>query len=286
MRLAILAISSNENVIARLKRAGDRVFPATYRSKKYYESIGAKFSIDYFQYEKGDLEQLRKRYKSFISDKRGFIILLDNFDFSDIEIEFCEAAFCLKSDFGLRNPNDTANAFEHCLVSALNAFSHIHRRMCDYKFQKALLLPGENFRSKPWFSLRALLRASTRPGDFEGEADKLLAQVRQTQKPKRAQRPPRDDVYFVDDRGLCFAHGPEHHARPETKMPPHNFRCGLNAKWRFGVRYDLFDGDKHYNVSVDKLKPRIKMSIVDCHGVSADIEREKHVNLFPNSYYT
>jgi hypothetical protein len=190
-----------------------------------------------------------------------------------------DAIFCAPIARGYDGMN-LQNYLNRVLARVLKNFSAFVVRFADGKYQKAMLLPLNNFLAAELVELRNTF--STRVGDnhFSDTLGSLLAQIRNRQRPKSY----RDysEPYFVDDHDRYYAYGIERHAMAETKSPPHSFRCKLNGLFRFGLRYDEA---RHFNVSLENKRESISGEFKDCHETPKNVEPCSHLNIFPNGFF-
>ena len=79
--------------------------------------------------------------------------------------------------------------------------------------------------------------------EFSTKLDSALSQLKKTRRPRRANKTTQER-YLIDEKKILFSLGKEHHARFETKIPPHKVSCRLNGTWRFGFK---ITAQQHYN---------------------------------------
>ncbi|WP_156381467.1 hypothetical protein [Aurantimonas sp. Leaf443] len=285
MHLAVFAVSRSPDKIAFLEEHKERVVPVSATRDGYLADVRARISVMPFLFQDGDLQRFASRVTTFLEGKQGFVILLDGDGFQDLESSYCEAAICVRGDFGLKGPKDrSANAFQSTLASGLRAFSVISSRFDDYKYQKILLLPVKNFHFDAWDELCDHVCRSERDRNFQRIVQEKLSKLLERQSPKRYEKGRRErERFHFDERDLYFQHGHEHHAHPDTKSPPHTVKCIMNADWRFGR---TFDRQRHFNVSGERPVGGFSATFWDCHGREELIERNDKLDLFTNSFWT
>lgn len=171
------------------------------------------------------------------------------------------------------------NVLSALIARSLRTFRHYFLRFDDQKYQRILRLPLRNFDAPEVAALRAACHDMINTDNFGRELDRLLARLRERQRPKKASKYP--DLYLVDDKKKHFALGAEVHARAETACPPHDLICALGNQFRFGR---AFDGTRHYNVSYDG-ETRMAADYYDCHSQTRSGNNATHLNMFSNDYF-
>ncbi|MCZ7468599.1 hypothetical protein M0412_12990 [Agrobacterium sp. O3.4] len=208
----------------------------------------------------------------------GAVILLDD-TFSDIVVELGRIFFVVKFDRNLGGMS-VHNYFNRCLPPISKTFAYFASEFDNEKRRKMFLLPLRNFDAD---ELQDLLKVFLQGVPMKGlplSINQFYGKMRNRQKPKTIKTNDQSS-YYVDDNDHFYSYGPEHHALPETKNPPHGDACAYTSRLRFGKRYDH---GKHYNVSNEAGK--IAGNFDDCHGTATPIKERKHINMFPNDYMT
>jgi hypothetical protein len=171
------------------------------------------------------------------------------------------------------------NYLSRVLSRLLRNFCIYWQRFTDAKYLKVLLLPLQSFSAAEMGELRALMHDTNMEPEFAPTLDQILGRLRRRQTPRKDTRFSR--VYLRDDHSLFFEYGHEHHARVETKRPPHHASCLPNSNFRFGMRYDA---ERHFNVSAEKNNARLSANFDGCHNQGIAVRDATHVNMFPNGF--
>lgn len=207
----------------------------------------------------------------------GVIALCDN-RLANLVHELATPLFTVIYDHTLGGKS-LQNYFWMILSKVIRAFAGYETRFDDQKNRKLLILPLRNFSANELRELHGLFRNGVQAdGNFNTALDRLLKALRSRQRPK-VQTSYRK-TYVVDDTDRYFEYGMEIHAPLETKVPPHNWFCGVAGTFRFGKRYDP---KRHFNLSCQR--GQISGTFYDCHDLSAGRGPCSHINMFPNDFF-
>jgi hypothetical protein len=164
-------------------------------------------------------------------------------------------------------------------IKRLNAVEQIFKPMGN---KKALLLPFGNFRdeiaNKIWTSVTSNL--SDRMFSLTAELTRLITHLKTREFPKRRNGDYKDK-YFVDELKHHFQYGHEVHSKPVTEGNGHTARCALSSRLRLGLPYD---GERHYNLSLEDNGNLKGKTFVNCHGLDHSAASRAHLNVFPNDF--
>ncbi|NKL03082.1 hypothetical protein GFM02_33890 [Rhizobium leguminosarum bv. viciae] len=214
-------------------------------------------------------------YLSQDIDGRTGVLLLVEDSLSYVSKILGTGFFISFYDPGLGGKN-IQNYFGMVTPKLTKAFAYFARKFDNETFRKMCILPIRNFKSQELADFNNIFISGIQPKGFEDQVDSYFKKMRQRQKPKTTSN--RDDQYYVDDNERYFSYGKEEHSLPETKMPPHEHTCSLNAWLRFGKKYDHV---RHFNVSNET--GTIGGDFSNCHGEVTTVKGgRKHVNMFPN----
>ncbi|KQY20069.1 hypothetical protein [Rhizobium sp. Root482] len=169
------------------------------------------------------------------------------------------------------------NYFNRTLPLLAKSFSFYAEEFDKEGRRKMLLLPLRNFIAAELNTLDEIFSAGVPAKGLPLALSNFFGQLRKRQTPMTVSTSPK--TYFVDDKDRYFAYGPEHHAKPDTKNPPHGNSCLFGANFRFGKRYEV---DKHYNVSLASGK--MSGEFPGCHVGGATVSKRDYINMFPNDF--
>lgn len=145
---------------------------------------------------------------------------------------------------------------------------------------KLLALPLRNFQAEELAEIARLCREAPLAGSFSDDVEGWLVGLRDRVRPRR--RSSHKTKYAVDDASRFFDFGMERHAQFATGEP-HRPACEVAGLFRFGTR---LDERRHYNVSeTEGDRTSIVGSFLDCHGVSHEVSKRTHLNMFVNDYF-
>lgn len=165
-----------------------------------------------------------------------------------------------------------------CLRLVRN-FLYLYRQKEDFLTYQMLCLPVRNFYSQKRVNLFSAINGYSLDKEFSTKLDSALSQLKKTRRPRRANKTTQER-YLIDEKKILFSLGKEHHARFETKIPPHKASCRLNGTWRFGFK---ITAQQHYNAFSET---GIFSNEVwkNCHDEKIALKGRSHVNIFANDF--
>lgn len=169
------------------------------------------------------------------------------------------------------------NYFGHNLKRWLKNLFFLYRAFADGKQLKCLLLPCQSFDAPELDEIVRLCRMQNDEGQFQELIEAQLKLIRDRSIPKKKKSGERH--FIKDDNDKYFELGKEKHGRSETRVPPHELKCNLTARARFGITVNR---DLHYNVSIET--GPISGQFEDCHSAPVEISARSHINMFPNGF--
>jgi hypothetical protein len=268
MKIAILLVSSNNNVLDFFNERKGSIIPKEIRER------GIEFStltVHGESTEEQIIDTLIDGHHKY--DAVGALIEDKHVDKTTY---FSPAIFTKTFSTDAAQPN-FQNYFGHNLKRWLKNLIFLCRQFSDGKQKKCLLLPHGSFLAPELDGLFDVCKAHADDGPFPELLEKSLKCIRERSVPKKKKSG--DQHFLLDDSGKYFSLGKEHHGQSETSNPPHSATCSLTAAARFGVSIDQ---KVHFNVSRDEQK--ISGSFLDCHGKTQSIAECSHINMFPNRF--
>lgn len=278
MKISIVLISNNDDVILEFGKKKKSLIPKDILKKGSYKSMSMSFDMVTYRPDLG--EPLCFFLKNKIEDDsidsilflvdEPYVYLLDEFSFSFFFYPFTVDKK-LSGSYG--------NLISKSLTILLRSFDKINIQMKDSTGISLMSLPIRNFSSKDIRTVASLCKKWYKTEDFSNKLQNNVALLRKKRRPKprTGKKAPK---YIIDDNGKLFEHGYERHAQIETG-DPHLFSCYSSGNFRFGKR---IDARKHYNVSLpDK---RISGDFLSCHDEELSFNNKTHINIFSNDYCT
>jgi len=227
-------------------------------------------------------DNLTSRIYSLSQKNDALILIADGQSTMEIVTPFREALHCFKADMTLAHQGRMSENFLRGIVSsAIGEFARFTSFFNDHKYEKILLLPTKIFKMSAFDRLISISKKDVSPDEPIKEIESCIKEIRSTMSPKNYKRFKGMPQYLVDENRLYYEYGHEHHARAETKSPPHNLICALNSRFRFGRKYD---DRRHFNVSVERPKTSISGYFTTCHCETSRFSSDTHLNVFPNNY--
>lgn len=210
-------------------------------------------------------------------NRTAVIIIVESTLAKNVTNKFADSCFTFVFDSELMN-RTVQNYFNTFMPRLLRAFDYFAKKFDQQTFRKIFILPLRNFKANELAEFHTIFKNGVVPRGFEEQVDKFLRSMRQRQSPKT--KTTYSTLYFVDDYSRYFSYGDEKHALPDTKKPPHNDLCEINAYHRFGKRYEH---NRHYNVALEE--GSISGDFIDCHDVTVHRAATSHLNMFPNDFH-
>ena len=273
MNLSILVVSQCPEVVSLIGEKGDSLLDKDLLHKA--KTSGLRVSSRALRARGRSAVEILRQVYIIQKDFDGGIIVIDD-ELNDIRKEIFPAMLSIPLAHSAF-PGNPQNTLRKALSLALRILSAI-KRFCDEGSSRILCLPLENFSAKEIQTFKERLSGGVQDMSFIPEIESFLKSMRTRQSPKTSSR--FQTVYLVDDMRHFFGVAREKHAKPETKIPPHEFSCVLHAKFRMCYRVP---DERHYNVSRED--DFIKGVFVDCHGTPVLVKPTTHLNMFPNNSF-
>lgn len=171
------------------------------------------------------------------------------------------------------------NFFSKHFSSWMKNFSEIAKAGGNQKQRTMLLLPVNAFDAEELRELPKALKNHATEGRFIRILQSYFASMGGRQNPKRKGGGD-ESKFYVDDQRHFFQLGLEEHAEA-GELPPHDFFCRAGKFLRFGIS---IKDKRHFNVTEERPKDRIHVSLENCHGEMDRYGPKTHLNIFPNGH--
>jgi hypothetical protein len=253
--------------------------PESFRRNNHEAFGGARFVLSCLKETSVSLEQVRDHADGMIDDRTVGVAVLADRRLGLGGRPLSDVFFVNEFD-----QHGTVKSPQNFLTALLNRvlrdFRALSIRFEQAKYQKILRLPLRNFLAPEIDDLRTVCLNAIDQAAFADRLDAQLAPFRERQHPKRKGSYAAE--YLVDDADKHFELGHERHARAERAIPPHDPWCIAANRHRFGRK---FDGDQHYNVSMDGENTRMTGAYPDCHGQYRGGGEKRHLNMFTSDFF-
>jgi hypothetical protein len=278
MTIQFIVVTLSDDVFRYVGVKRTNIFPKDLRDT--LPNVFAKFEV-YGIKASNPAEALNMVYEhasNGFDHVEGAVLLVDD-RLSDIVPELGRIFFVVKFDNNLGGMS-IHNYFNKWLPPLAKTFSFFASEFGNEGRRKLFLLPLRNFHADELQAMADVFMSGVPLKGLPLAISQFYGKLRNRQRPKTVKTKDKAS-YLIDDKERFYSYGPEHHAQPETKNPPHGRDCLFASRLRFGMRYDY---GRHYNVSIED--GLIAGSFNDCHGAESAISNCSHINMFPNDYMT
>lgn len=275
MKVAALFVCADAQLYSAVNSNRERLIPSALR-KRWSEMV---FSVIPLQLESGASEAQCVNAIENVADGFDGVLVLTPPHLA-ASLSRCREALFVFEYQPIGAPTNIQNQASGLLQRALTNFGYLLQLASQLKHRRALLLPLKDFSAPAIGELRNLFEDVAGNPQFIRTLERILADLRRYQVPKRVAK---DEVHpvYIDEDEKAFDRGRESHAEAEIAIPPHDLMCGLNKTFRFGVAYDC---RLHFNVTT---KGDVRgHCFAGCHAPYGEkrVRRASHANLFPNGY--
>ncbi|WP_288430159.1 hypothetical protein [uncultured Agrobacterium sp.] len=278
MTIQFIVVTMSDDVFRYVGVKRTNIFPKEVRDS--LPKVFAKFEVYGIKAVNPDeaLAMVYDHASNGFDDVAGAVLLVDD-RLAKIIPQLGHIFFVVKFDNNLGGMS-IHNYFNKSLPPLAKTFSFFASEFGNEGRRKLFLLPLRNFHADELRDIANVFMSGVPLKGFPLTVSEFYGKLRERQKPKTIKTKDKAS-YLIDDKDHFFSYGPEHHAQPETKNPPHGRDCLFASRLRFGMRYDH---GRHYNVSIED--GLIAGNFDDCHGVETAITQRSHINMFPNDYMT
>ena len=280
MKVLICLVASQNVITDAINRQREKLIPQDLFKGKSGPDYPLHFKIVIFNPQSNRLSL--DKYLLSCAKEMDAVVLL-------IERQHVQHTQCIsQAIFGtiFETPNERLGTFKNFFGSYFSLlfrnFFVLKKMMGVAVVEQALMLPIRNFEAAELTEITRLVREDSRSPAFAGDMNIQLTELLKRRRTRKNSTFP--TKYFIDDKGMHFVYGNEHHAQFDTGAP-HTAACHLNGLFRFGKSIDK---SRHYNVSLgDGDITHIAGELPDCHGAIKKIPtspRRSHVNMFANDF--
>ena len=278
MKLHIIVATLDVEMASHVSRKKSAIVPAGLDRHGYLDVVAPTLTVLPYLWRSGG-----ERFDRFLVrqlEQADAVILLSDRRLWSLTYPYCEAVFGVWFQENLEGMI-LQNFLSKTLARVLRNFALYMAHFYNARSHRALILPLKNFAADELARLRTAFVEHAAAGTFYREFEESLSLLLRRQRP-RENSEYRDRTYLRDDNDRYFEYGKERHSKIDTAMPPHSPTCLANGDFRFGLRYDR---DRHFNVSHGPDGTKISGRFIDCHGEGANVRKDTHLNMFPNSFF-